>query len=400
MKQHASLLAIVLMASLVVLLMCHYDWMATTATTSGRHRHYTRSLQNLPIVRSDKLMGVLQTQGEKISQLLNESAHTYFCPASQEILHQHYPPLDYEACSDTSIFHSFPFNGGMTNGLKFLLLGALLSVETGRCFTGGTPTARKYFEDTGLRLNHTRYTNALRGMNNSKLVRIMWQTTWGDTRLRRIESQTFDFTNTTTFGYNYPSNPQVNGVSLKRDFMRRFWKLRPAYRESTCQALQNETQHDLFGKDYIAFSVRRGDKTTEGFKFPTMMEYIIAAQPVMEQYPQMKIFVATDDCKVLPELRALRPEWKFESQCDYMVADTNNNGFVLSKLNHLSSDQRDLHFRKFFVELYAMAMSKVFIGVSYTNVAWFVYMLRPDGVDKATFQLIDVKTGWDPLDQW
>lgn len=344
--------AIILLACM--LLMCYINWTTITQTVSRR-----RSLQQQPPepLRSKELLQVLQTQGPNISKLIRESASTYFCPESQEVLWQHYPPLNYEDCPDNSTFYAFPTLGGMTNSLKFMILGALMSVEDGRCFIGSNGVTRQYFQPIGLRYTHRLYTNAI---HSHSMRRIFWQTTWNDERLRRVERHEYDFTNVTTFGYSHP-DPHVNGISLKRDFIRRLWQLKPEIRESTCQSLQND-HHNLLQKDYIAFSVRRGDKASEGFRFPSMLEYIHAAEPIIEAngVENKTIFVATDDCKVLNELRHMRPDWDFESQCDYLQDNTNNEGFVLTKLNHLTSTQRDAHFQKFFTEIYALAMSKVF----------------------------------------
>ena len=88
-----------------------------------------------------------------------------------------------------------------------------------------------------------------------------------------------------------------------------------------------------------------------------------------------KIFVATDDCTVLDDFRKQRPHWVFVSECDRMV----EQGFALADVHDWTLQDTDAHFQKFFIELYAMAFSRVYIGVHTTNVAWWAYFMRqPD----------------------
>jgi hypothetical protein len=124
-------------------------------------------------------------------------------------------------------------------------------------------------------------------------------------------------------------------------------------------------------QEYIAFSIRRGDKgTVEKFEFLPMNKYIDEAETVIkERFGGIAppIFVATDDCTVLATLRKVRPTWTFISECD---SHATAEGFALQDMQKWTKKDYDDHFGKFFVELYAMANSKVFIGISYTNVSW------------------------------
>jgi len=319
------------------------------------------------IVRHRELIEVLETKGDEISKLLRDSANDYFCPYSQDVVWNKYPPLDFGKCEDTETYNHFSFAGGMTNGLKFLFLATLISVEQGRCFEGGTGLTHQYFQDIGF-THHTRYAPVRSSRVKNELD---WKTVWDNLRNRRIESEHYDFSNTTTFGYSHP-DPNVNGLSLKRHFMRRFWQLRPQYREKTCQSLLVD-HHDLLQKDYIAFSVRRGDKYLEGFSYPSMEEYVVAADPIVFDGKDKLVYVATDDCSVMQELRALRPSWTFESQCDLLDGggdDENHKGFALSDMIKMNMSDKEDHYRKFFVEIYAMALSKVFSKCLYYTVTF------------------------------
>jgi hypothetical protein len=111
-----------------------------------------------------------------------------------------------------------------------------------------------------------------------------------------------------------------------------------------------------------------------------------------------KIFVATDDCSVMKELRELRPDWTFVSECDR--SDEHAAGFVLADMRKWTLEQTDEHFHKFFVELLGLAGAKFYIGVAYTNVAWWAAYMRPyrwshQFLDKAT-----KKETMDTLNVW
>eukprot|EP00543_Licmophora_paradoxa_P013530 CAMPEP_0202466536 /NCGR_PEP_ID=MMETSP1360-20130828/69095_1 /ASSEMBLY_ACC=CAM_ASM_000848 /TAXON_ID=515479 /ORGANISM="Licmophora paradoxa, Strain CCMP2313" /LENGTH=153 /DNA_ID=CAMNT_0049090707 /DNA_START=135 /DNA_END=593 /DNA_ORIENTATION=+ len=153
--------------------------------------------------------------------------------------------------------------------------------------------------------------------------------------------------------------------------MRRIWRPHAPLREKVCGKLEN---HDLT-EDYIAFSVRRGDKKElEHFEYQDLQDYIVRAEEEITAVfngTVPKIFVATDDCTVMPEFQKLRPTWTFVSQCD----NNDDTGFALYDVMDWTIEQTDAHFEKFMIELYGLAMGRVFIGVSYTNVAWWVYFM-------------------------
>mmetsp|Transcript_18005 Transcript_18005/g.27280 ORF Transcript_18005/g.27280 Transcript_18005/m.27280 type:complete len:506 (-) Transcript_18005:111-1628(-) len=354
--------------------------------------------------------------------ILHTAAQSY-CDGNDLI---EYPMPLYGACPPDSILNIIPFHGGMTNGLKFVLLGALLSFEENRCFMvseedshlnpgyhnhqdGATTTTTTTTEDSSSFIDHFFEGIGLPRTHpfvKAKLERGMyqvreWREYWDNLRRRRTEHYHFRFdnnNNNTSAAYHHPAG-RVNGLHLKRHLLRHLWHLKPEYRNATCRALQDQA---IFQTDYIAMSIRRGDKMKEEQSHlnnpPTMADYIAKAErliPYMfptnnnneeETPPPPKIFVATDDCTCVSTLRKARPQWLFISQCD-QLSET-QNGFDILDVPKMNEAQREEHFRKFFVELYALALSKVFIGVAYTNVAWFAYMMRPN-VEKSTFILLD-----------
>ena len=298
------------------------------------------------------------------------------------------PRLVYNNCSDDAILNIIPLFGGMTNALKMVLLGALMSFEEGRCFYVDESTAHlnpmkngtkdgfidKYMEPIGLPKDHPYVKKAFL----EKRVQVRpWDEYWGPLNLRRVEGSHYE----NILGYE-----NVEGHELKRAFIRRMWRLLPKYREATCDSLQ---QYEL-GDEFMAFSVRRGDKTLEKFAYTRLPAYLASAEDQMQHFGDKmpNIFVATDDCTVMPHFRELRPDWHFVSECD--KDGMHANGFAIADIHKWDEDKEDAHFRKFFVEVYALATSKVFIGVGYTNVAWWVLFLRPSSDN---FILLDKPEG-------
>ncbi len=156
-------------------------------------------------------------------------------------------------------------------------------------------------------------------------------------------------------------------------------------RDTACTRLKN---HGL-QEEYMAMSVRRGDKAIEYELITTLQPYIDKAEIAIRTHfggKVPKIFVASDDCSVMQEMRDLRPEWTFVGECDNATED---NGFVIAETKHWSLEQTDKHYEKFITEMIALASAKYFIGVSNTNVALFVYFMRHFDATDDTWVFID-----------
>eukprot|EP00547_Thalassionema_nitzschioides_P009414 CAMPEP_0194226888 /NCGR_PEP_ID=MMETSP0156-20130528/42574_1 /TAXON_ID=33649 /ORGANISM="Thalassionema nitzschioides, Strain L26-B" /LENGTH=549 /DNA_ID=CAMNT_0038959355 /DNA_START=130 /DNA_END=1780 /DNA_ORIENTATION=+ len=357
------------------------------------------------------------------------------------------PPLPYENCDPNGPVNAIPLFGGLTNALKMILLGGVGSWEENRCFFVDESQSHlnkpdehgvrhgflpKYMETIGLPTDHP---IVVKAREENRIVKREWSDFWVEMSARRAYGQKAKLP---SLGF-----PEIEGHDLKRHLIRRMWRPHPKYRKSSCAALENT--HGLKAAEYMAFSVRRGDKGEEKFAFTELSEYIAEAEKhlyrfssFMENHIVPKIFVATDDCSVMSEFRRMRPSWTFVSECDveenskaafihgesYRAEDfvatddcsvmsefrrmrpswvfvsecdveenskaAAQNGFALREFKDWGEAAEDAHFTKFFTEIYAMAMSRVFIGVGYTNVSWWVYFLRPF---RHSFILLDKPKG-------
>ncbi len=177
----------------------------------------------------------------------------------------------------------------------------------------------------------------------------------------------------------------VDNILLKKNFLRRFFKILPRFRELACSRLSEHGLND----EYIALSIRRGDKILEFELESDLQPYIDRAEnAVLSHFNGIlpKFFVATDDCSVMEELRELRPNWNFVSECDNA---TESNGFVITEMKYWSEEQTDSHYEKFITEMIAMASAKYFIGVSTTNVSYWVYFMRHAEAKDDTYVFVD-----------
>ena len=295
------------------------------------------------------------------------------------------PPLDFTDCDRDGTINAIPMFGGLTNSLKFALLGTLYSMERGECFfldeTNSDLHNRRdkteqfdsflqhFFEPMGLSANSAIVEKA-RVENRIKYLDAV-KDLFSNPMVKRMEKEV---TTIPRLGIH-----KLDGHTTKRNALKRLWRPRPAIRNHTCTML--DSTYGLHG-DYMAFSIRRGDKEAiENKEYADLNKYIDGAERILQQNifadGTPKVFVATDDCSVLPVFRNKRPSWTFLSECDGQAqqkepkgqdnAGQHANGFVLDDVQTWSKHDTEEHFRKFFVELYALVFAKVYVGVSTTN---------------------------------
>jgi hypothetical protein len=178
---------------------------------------------------------------------------------------------------------------------------------------------------------------------------------------------------------------EKESIWMKKMMMRRLFRILPKLRDLSCARLSKLGLQE----EYMAMSVRRGDKSIE-FELETSLQpYIDKAEIAIRTHfggKAPKIFVASDDCSIMSDIRTLRPHWEFVGECDNATED---NGFVIAETKHWTLEQTDKHYEKFVTEMIALASAKYFIGVSNTNVALFVYFMRGFEASDDTWQFID-----------
>ena len=163
-----------------------------------------------------------------------------------------------------------------------------------------------------------------------------------------------------------------DNIWVKKYLLRRMFRILPVLRQTACKRLKNLG----LDEEYMAMSIRRGDKSLEYELDSTLQPYIDKAEIGIKTHFNGKpptIFVASDDCGVMKEVRELRPEWRFVGECDNA---SESNGFVIAETKTWTYEQTDSHYEKFVTEMIALASAKYFIGISNTNVALWVYFMR------------------------
>ena len=176
-----------------------------------------------------------------------------------------------------------------------------------------------------------------------------------------------------------------DSIWTKKWIMRRLFRILPKLRDEACGRLGKMGLE----QEFIGMSVRRGDKSLEFELDTTLQPYIDKAEIAIKTHFNNiapKIFVASDDCSVMQELRDLRPEWVFVGECDNA---TESNGFVIAETKKWTLEQTDNHYEKFVTEMIALASAKYFIGISNTNVALWVYFMRDFSASDDTWAFVD-----------
>mmetsp|Transcript_361 Transcript_361/g.390 ORF Transcript_361/g.390 Transcript_361/m.390 type:complete len:403 (-) Transcript_361:154-1362(-) len=301
----------------------------------------------------------------------------YWCKPAQV------PPIDYDSCDKSKVMNAIPLRAGLTNGLKFMNLSIIWSLERGNTcvYMDETnsifpkhlgPFYENYFEPIGLPVDSQDVQTAIK---RHRVEILPWEKVWIKSQDRRMQDTIH---NIPALGYH-----NVEGHDLKWNMMKRIWRPIPRIRDNTCSKLEEYIK----GEEYLVLSMREGDKTIEGFKFATMEQYIEKVEEVVPLHFDGKvplIFVATDSCDPLDRLKQMKPEWRIVSECDRVQ----QHGYVLADQLKWTQAELDEHYEKFFVELFAMAGGKVWIGVTYTNVSWWVYFMR-EKTEEKTFYVLE-----------
>ena len=309
------------------------------------------------------------------------------------------PPIDYNNCESSQLIH-MDINGGMTSQLNKILKVAIWAAMDNSCFYINEEMYGSHFAHS--KLGYREFDNGKeeywwildRYFDQMGIRKPRWEYMMDTTKGKQFdmidpgpgEIAQHDFGGKGSLTSNDPKQRfrlrsipslgyiDVDNISLKKHFLRRMFRIKQPVRDMACEHL---TSQGLANDDYMALSIRRGDKVTETAVLETVDPYIKEAEKAIELYfggavPTM--FVATDDCAVMQEFRDQRPDWTFVSECDNA---TEENGFVYKEMKHWTEEQTDAHFHKFIAEMIGMASAKHWIGVPTTNVSYWIYFMRP-----------------------
>ena len=162
------------------------------------------------------------------------------------------------------------------------------------------------------------------------------------------------------------------------------------YRPSVGQAICSRFSHLGLRPDYIAITIRRGDKTLEvkhgNAVFAPISWYVQVIEHLSGAQDAPQVFVTTDDGSTVQELREFRPNWEILS-----VAPGNETGFFLNDFGKQSQSHMHDHMMKFFLEVHAIANARYFIGTKTTNVYRLGRIVRMDKNPNTTFMVEDFK---------
>lgn len=314
-----------------------------------------------------------------------------------------YEPLPFEDCKFTDFMFRFPANGGLTNALHFILKGVLWSYEENVCYfveeKGPNPAQmaerdpplenidpflERYFEPMSLPRDHRKVKDAMRYHKflDPDYFQIQYHE-YGrfSGGLLPLDDPIRHKTRDIQSLFLY----EKDNIIIKKIMMRRLFRILPEMRDIACKRLNDYGLNE----EYLALSVRRGDKELEYELESSLQPYIDKAEVAINTHfdgiPPV-IFVASDDCSVMKEIRELRKDWKFVGECDNA---SEQNGFILSSAKKWTEEQTDRHYEKFITEMIAMASAKCFIGVATTNVSYWIYFMRHINAKDDTWVFVD-----------
>ncbi|CAE7271123.1 unnamed protein product [Symbiodinium natans] len=173
---------------------------------------------------------------------------------------------------------------------------------------------------------------------------------------------------------------------MKQRFLRKVWQFRPWTRERACPMVAKlKLRHP-----YVSLLVRRGDKTrenTQPINVSTIVEFLDAV--TVNGTLTREVFVGTDDCRSLSELKQASRRYTFKNLCGKSWELGWKQSPELKKQNLTD------HYIKFFGELLAMSASDIFLGDHLSSVHHFVAYMRPlSSTEKSVFTMRKASSVW------
>ena len=354
-----------------------------TVTQNVDDRFVQNRLERLLLDAEDQVRDLKRLTGNETTSITEAD----FCNEPSN------PPFPYEDCMDRTVAVELTLGPGNGAGstLNSLVDGIVWAYAHGYCVTINEKRSKlrlrsdpeqfetssflkQYFEPIGLPADHER-------IKDHKTFEIVLLN--DDDPAPRFWREIPEKVSFLNMKYAHMDRHLFRYIMLKR-----ILRFRPEVREKICSDLHKA---GITGKEpYMAFSVRRGDKITlEKQELSPMSTYISMAKEGIDKFFDGKpptIFVATDDCTVMEELRQSEPTWKFASLCDVLHDVKGMGGFNILELSKWTQEELDGHLLKFFAEVIGMTSSKYLIAYSQTNVANFVWSLRKEpGLDSVHY---------------
>jgi hypothetical protein len=272
--------------------------------------------------------------------------------------------------------------GSTASAMRTMVLGAMFSFKQNRCFFVDDPIrlTKDYFEPIGLPRLHPIVVKAIA---ENRIHVVTPREYWDDRIPLSGDVSMFDMEN-------------VNGLFLRKVMLRRILKLKSNVRDDICDNLDQFPLGDKFmtisvkqHRTYYDVEVRGEIPQNLLPRTYELDAYIHHAKDAFRFFYNntvLPIYIATDDCKVMQQLRKMEPTWKFYSECDFLP-----KGYIFSPFNvwnnaELTEAQRKAFMHKIFVDLWAMAVSTYFIGNGAADMAWIAYFMRSS---RSNFILVD-----------
>jgi hypothetical protein len=165
---------------------------------------------------------------------------------------------------------------------------------------------------------------------------------------------------------------QVQSIAIKRRVAHYLWK---SMSNETFKFIQTYRIRSL--SNYIGIHIRKGDKIkTEAHEIP-LEKYVTAIERILKANKTIKhIFVASDDYRVVEQLRQLKPKWNFLSLHDHNSQRKKTIGHFQHDFNRLSKEQKLNETRLLMCELQILMDSQYVVCGMSSNICRLVQILR------------------------
>ncbi|GAB3919050.1 O-fucosyltransferase family protein [Mucilaginibacter boryungensis] len=171
-----------------------------------------------------------------------------------------------------------------------------------------------------------------------------------------FEKETFDF-------------PELALKGNLRDVSREIVKMVYRFNAGTKAEIEKMIASANLPAQYVSVNIRRGDKDTE-WNFISASRYM---DEVTKRTSLKDIFVLTDDYRVIEDLQADYPDFRF-----YTLVNKEERGYVHGDFIKLSAEKKREDMIKLFSSIEIMRASVLSIGAYTTNPGIFLGMTMPE----------------------